>query len=121
MPDQTLYEQLGGKKAIDAAVDLFYERILADDRIRHFFTGVDMPRQKGKQRAFLAMVFGGPVDYSGKDLRDGHAHLAGLNDTHFDAVLEHLGGTLRALGVKGELVDQVLSIAESTRSDVLQR
>ena len=38
----TLFERLGGGAAIDATVDLFYSKVLADDRIKHFFEGVDM-------------------------------------------------------------------------------
>ena len=42
MATETLYEKIGGEKAIDAAVDLFYRKVLADGRIKHFFEGVDM-------------------------------------------------------------------------------
>ncbi|MGB1061385.1 MAG: truncated hemoglobin, partial [Ketobacter sp.] len=38
----TLYEKIGGEPAVDAAVDLFYKKVLADERIKHFFEGVDM-------------------------------------------------------------------------------
>ena len=52
----TVYEQIGGAKAMDAAVDLFYRKVLADERISHFFEDVDMERQAAKQKAFLTMV-----------------------------------------------------------------
>ena len=119
----TLFEQLGGEAAVNGAVDLFYRRVLADDRIAHFFDDVDMDRQAAKQKAFLTMAFGGPHNYSGQDMRNGHAHLVkrGLNDTHFDAVAENLGATLKEMGVGQDLIDQVLAIAESTRNDVLNR
>jgi hemoglobin len=57
------------------------------------------------------------------DMRRGHAHLVarGLNDTHFNAVAENLVNTLKELGVAQELIDQVVTIAESTRNDVLGR
>jgi hemoglobin len=69
------------------------------------------------------MAFGGPHNYSGKDMRTAHAHLVqkGLNDSHFDAVVELLGGTLAELGVAQPLIAQVAAIAESTRADVLGR
>lgn len=120
---QTLFEQLGGQPAVEAAVDIFYRKVLADDRISRFFDGVDMDRQRAKQKAFLVMAFGGPNNYSGKDMRVGHAHLLkmGLNDTHFDAVVELLGATLKELGVSDNLIGQVAAIAESTRNDVLSR
>ena len=120
----SLYERLGGAAAVDAAVDLFYTKVLADDRIKHFFDGVDMKRQAGHQKAFLTYAFGGSPDYSGKNMREGHKHLVekmGLNDSHFDAVMENLGATLTELGVAPDLIQEAAAIAESTRNDVLNR
>ncbi|MGE3510323.1 MAG: group 1 truncated hemoglobin [Vicinamibacterales bacterium] len=119
----TLFDQLGGAAAVDAAVDHFYRKVLSDDRVSRFFDDVDMDRQRAKQKAFLTMAFGGPHQYSGKDMRAGHAHLLqkGLNDSHVDAIIELLGATLRDLGVGEDLIAQVAAIAESARNDVLNR
>ena len=40
--NQSLYERIGGEKAVSAAVGVFYEKVLADDRVNHFFTNMDM-------------------------------------------------------------------------------
>jgi hemoglobin len=119
----SLYEQLGGEAAVDAAVDNFYRRVLSDERISHFFDDVDMDRQIQKQKAFLTVAFGGPNSYTGKDMRQGHAHLVamGLDDSHFDAVVEDLRATLAEMGVREDLISQVANIAESVRGDVLCR
>ena len=120
---ESLYEQIGGEAAVNAAVDIFYRKVLSDERINTFFDDVDMEKQAAKQKAFLTMAFGGPHNYTGLDMRQGHAHLVarGLNDAHVDAVIEDLGSTLRELGVKEELIARVAAIAESTRDDVLGR
>ncbi len=120
---QSLFEKLGGEAAVNAAVDIFYRKVLSDDRISSFFEGVDMDKQAAKQKAFLTMAFGGPHNYSGLDMRLGHAHLVerGLNDSHVDAVIEDLAATLRELNVGEDLIAQVAAIAESTRNDVLGR
>ena len=120
---ESVYDRIGGEAAVDAAVDVFYRKVLADDRINEFFDGVDMERQAGKQKAFLTMALGGPHNYTGKDMRVGHAHLVarGLNDSHFDAVMENLGATLSELGVPADLIGEAAAIAESTRNDVLGR
>jgi hemoglobin len=122
-PTSTLFEQLGGQPAVEAAVDIFYRKVLSDDRVSRFFEGVDMDKQRSKQKAFLTMAFGGPHNYTGKDMRTGHAHLVkmGLNDSHVDAIIELLGATLSELGVKADLISQVAAVAESTRNDVLGR
>ncbi len=122
-PNQSLFEQIGGEAAVNAAVDIFYRKVLADHRINRFFDNVDMEQQAAKQKAFLTMAFGGPNNYTGADMRNAHSRLVkmGLDDSHFDAVMEHLGGTLKELNVPDNLITQVASIAESTRNDVLGR
>ena len=119
----TLYERLSGADAVNAAVDIFYRKMLADDRVNYFFDNTDMDRQIAKQKSFLTMVFGGPNNYTGKDMREGHKHLIkrGLNDTHVDIVIEHLGSTLKELGVPDEDISEVAAIANSVRDDVLDR
>jgi len=118
-----LFERLGGRLAVAAAVDRFYDRVLADERIASFFDGVDMERQKNKQRAFLTFAFGGPNAYTGLRMREGHAHLVerGLDDGHVDAVVENLSATLDDLGVEPPLIDEVVAICESVRDEVLGR
>jgi hemoglobin len=119
----TLYERLGGAPAMEAAVDIFYRKVLSDDRISRFFEDVDMDRQAAKQKAFLTMVTGGPANYTGQDMRKGHAHLVaqGLNDSHFDAVVELLAGTLVELGADAKDIAEVGALANSVRDDVLNR
>ena len=72
MSDATLFERLGGQGAVDAAVDIFYRKVLADDKVNYFFEGVDMEKQIQKQKGFLTMVFNGPNNYTGKNMREGH-------------------------------------------------
>jgi len=120
---ETLYDKLGGEPAVNAAVDIFYRKVLTDERINRFFEDVDMEKQAAKQKAFLTMAFGGPHNYTGEDMRKGHAHLVkmGLDDSHFDAVVEDLGATLIELNVPQELINEVVAICETTRNDVLGR
>lgn len=120
---QNLFERIGGAPAVDAAVDLFYRKVLSDDTISQFFDDVDLDEQRTKQKAFLTMVFGGPNEYTGKDLRKAHKQLVqkGLNDSHFNAVAVHLEATLEELGVPSDLVNEVMTVAAGTRDDVLDR
>jgi len=121
--EASVYDQIGGAAAMDAAVDVFYRRVLADHYVNRFFEGVDMEKQAAKQKGFLTMVTGGPNNYTGKDMREGHKHLVkmGLNDSHFDHILMHLRATLAELGVPENLIQTIIGVAESTRDDVLDR
>ncbi|MBT3352333.1 MAG: group 1 truncated hemoglobin [Nitrospinaceae bacterium] len=118
-----LYEAIGGEGAVDAAVDLFYRKVLSDERISHFFDTTDMDEQRAKQKSFLTMVFGGPNEYTGKDMRTAHAPLVerGLEESHFNIVAGHLQATLDELGVPADLAGQVMTLAASTKDDVLNK
>ena len=120
----TLYARLGGEPAVNAAVELFYDKILADDRVNRFFEGVDMRFQTAKLKRFLTSAFDSrPETYSGLDMNAAHAPLVrrGLNDSHFDAILEHLPAALTELGVPDDLMVEAVQIAESVRGDILGR
>ncbi|SJM94612.1 group I truncated hemoglobin [Crenothrix polyspora] len=117
----TLYERIGGEAAVNAAVEVFYRKVLEDYRINRFFDNTDMDKQIAKQKAFFTMAFGGPNNYTGQDMRNAHSRLvkSGLNEEHFNAVMEHLGATLTELNVPANLIAEAAAIAESTRKDVL--
>ncbi|MYM64564.1 group 1 truncated hemoglobin [Pseudomaricurvus sp. HS19] len=116
----SVYEKIGGDGAVEAAVDIFYRKVLMDDRISDFFDTVDMDRQRAKQKAFLTMAFGGPNNYTGKDMREGHKHL-NLTEEHFNAVAENLIATLQELSVPQEYIDEIVGICLSVKDDVLNK
>jgi len=116
----SVYEKIGGDAAVNAAVDIFYRKVLSDDRIAHFFDTVDMEAQHAKQKAFLTMAFGGPNNYTGKDMREAHKHM-NLTEEHFTAVAECLVGTLQELSVPQEYIDEIVGIALSVKDDVLNK
>jgi hemoglobin len=117
----SLYERIGGEAAVNAAVDVFYGKVLDDYRINRFFAKTDMPKQVEHLKAFMTVAFGGPNNYTGRSLRDGHARLVtmGLNDSHYDAVMEHLGATLHELDVPEDLISEAAALVESVRGEVL--
>ncbi len=120
----SLYERLGGEAAVNAAVDIFYKKVMADARVNYFFDGIDLAKQIKKQKNFLSYAFGGPNKYSGVGMRNAHKRLVnekGLNDSHFDVIIGHLGATLQELKVPAELIKEAAAIAESTRKDVLNK
>jgi hemoglobin len=121
MTEKSLYERIGGEAAVDAAVDVFYRRVIGDDRIAHHFDDIDMNIQREKQKAFLTFAFGGPRrPASDRDMRQAHARLK-LTESDFDAVMEHLGATLEALAVPAPLIAEAASVALSVKNDVLNR
>lgn len=121
--NNTLYRRLGGAWAVDVAVELFYRKVLWDERVSHFFNDVDMDQQITKLVGFLTMVFGGPSNYSGQDLAEVHRHLVarGMTDRHVDIVVDLLADTLRLMGASEDDIAEVTRLTEGTREDVMGR
>lgn len=120
-PTTSLYDRLG-PEAIDAAVDFLYRKALEDKQISRFFEEADLDRLRHKQKVFVSMALGGPK-YTGMGLSRAHDHLLrwGLDDTHFDRVLEHLRTALRELQVGEADIEVAIQGLEGYRDDVMGR
>jgi len=116
--DNTLYKRIGGETAIRAAVDRFYERVLADPSLSHFFNRISMPRLKAHQFAFLSQALGGPKEYTGSSMSEAHARLA-IEQHHFDSVAVHLVETLRELSVPEDIVGEIATAITPLASQVV--
>ncbi|MDX2052227.1 MAG: GAF domain-containing protein [Polyangiaceae bacterium] len=116
--DVNLYELLGGEDIIRAAVDAFYERVLADEELAPYFEDANMKGLKKKQTIFLSQALGGPQKYRWRDMRTAHA---GMNITaeHFDRVAEHLVATLTGLGVNMPTVNKILAVVAPLKNDIV--
>jgi len=117
---EDLFDLIGGRSVIKAATELFYDKVLHDDSLRHFFEGVDMAHLRSRQAMFISMLLGGRV-YTGKDIRDAHARSRdqGLNGAHFDLFLRHFRAALEEVGVMPENAEKVVKRLESKRGSVL--
>jgi hemoglobin len=118
-----LYDLIGGKMTIWTATESFYRRVLADDRVSHFFENTDIAHLRARQSMFLSMLLGGRIDYTGKDITVAHAGVReqGLNDAHFDTFLNHFRAALEEVGVKADKVEKVMKLLESKHNAVLNR
>ncbi len=122
---ESLYERIGGEAAVDAALAIFYNKILSDPLLQKFFVETDIPNLMQKQKSFLTFSFGGPSDYTywQRGLRNAHRGSVekGMGDEHFDLVVRYLDDTLQELSVSKDLITEVLSVVEGTRKHVLNK
>lgn len=120
----SLYDAIGGTAAIDAAVDRFYARVIADPLLAPLFVSTDMTAMRRKQAMFFAAVFKGETSGADSYMRSAHKRLVDeglIDDTHFDAVALHLQATLEDLKVPGNLIQQIMTAAAGLRDAVLNR
>mmetsp|Transcript_15974 Transcript_15974/g.13527 ORF Transcript_15974/g.13527 Transcript_15974/m.13527 type:complete len:109 (+) Transcript_15974:57-383(+) len=69
---KSLYEKIGGEKAVEAVVGSFYGKILTDPLLAPFFKATNMKDLEKQQKHFLTVAFGGPNSYKGATLRKAH-------------------------------------------------
>ena len=115
----SLFDRIGGSKAIDAAVEQLYERILADPSLSEFFENTNTARLKKKQKDFLTTAFGGPKIYKGRDMKKAHAHLP-IEEQHFARVATHLVNTLQSLGLPNEIIEEIVSAVSPLSEQIVQ-
>lgn len=114
---ENLYEKFGGTQGIQGIVDSFYQKVLGDPTINHFFANTDMEAQRRHQAAFLSFAFGG-TEYTGRRMEDAHRGMD-LKPEHFDAVVNHLAVSLREQGAQESDVRTAMSKVETLRNSVL--
>ena len=117
---EDLFDLIGGRRTVEAATNLFYDKVLQDDNLRHFFEGVDMAHLRSRQAMFISMLLGGRA-VTGKSVHDTHARSRdqGLNDAHFDLFLKHFRAALEEVGVKSEHAEKISKRLETQRGTVL--
>lgn len=114
----THYERIGGAAAVKAAVDVFYDRVLADPELAGYFTAIDMSQQRRHLALMLTVVLGGPNEYTGRSLAEAHQPL-NIPAAHYEAVGGHLMATLTQLGVPTDIQDHVRAVLTQVRDQVI--
>lgn len=114
----SIYDEIGGLPAVSAAVDIFYDKLMADSALSGYFEGYSVGKLKGHQRAFLVTALGGPEVYRGRSLGEAHAPL-GVTSADFDKVVGHLVATLTELGVPGDTIAQIGALLGPTKSQIV--
>jgi hemoglobin len=96
---RTLYDRIGGEEAIESVLFDFYRRVFADPELAPFFENVDAERLHRMQREFFSAALDGPIQYTGRPLREVHADL-GIQPRHLRRFVDHLMETLVDRGLE---------------------
>jgi hemoglobin len=123
--DKTLYDRLGGKKAITAVVDEFVGRVAADVRINSFFaqTAADPKRLASFKKKLVDQICeasGGPCKYTGKDMKTAHAGM-GISGGDFNALVEDLTAALDKFKVGEKEKSELLGALAPMKKDIVEK
>jgi len=121
----SLYDNLGGKKAITAVVNEFVSRVAADNRINAYFqqTASDPKRLasfKAKLVDQICEASGGPCKYKGKSMKAAHMGM-GVSGADFSALVEDLVGALDKFKVKEADKNALLGALGPMKSDIVEK
>ncbi|MFW5948798.1 MAG: group I truncated hemoglobin [Halolamina sp.] len=118
MSQQSLYAEIGGRDAVEAVVDEFYDRVLDDPVLAPYFEDTEMDALFAHQVQFASAVAGGPVDYEGADMQTAHEGMR-ITEEAFDHVATHLAAALRENGVGEPAVESIIGEVAALEDDVV--
>jgi len=122
MNTTTLYERLGGYDAIAAVVDALMVRIKDDDKLRRFYDhrGADgIAREQQLLVDFLCASTGGPMVYTGRDMKPLHVGM-GLAEEDWKRAMVHLTAALDAFEVPEREKGEVMSFHENLKPEIVE-
>ena len=122
MRKRTLYERLGGYDAVSAVANDLLPRLQADSQLARFWQhrGADgLKREKQLLIDFLCSSAGGPLYYTGRDMKTSHTGMK-ISESDWSAFLGHLDATLETFRVPQAERDEVVAFVQSTKPDIVE-
>jgi len=122
---KSLYERLGGVYSIATVVDDFIERLLVNDTlnanpaINAARARVPKAGLKFHVTTLVCEVTGGPCKYSGRSMKDAHAHL-NINEAEWQAMVTDFRKTLDKFKVPAKEQEELITIVASTKKDIVK-
>ena len=122
MNNKTLYSRLGGYDAISAVVSDLLPRLQQDPLLAQLWDRrPEDSLQRSKQLLidFLCSNAGGPVYYTGRDMKTTHKGMR-LSDADWSAFMQHLDATLDSFKVPQPERDELVAFVQSTKNDMVE-
>jgi hemoglobin len=118
--DKTLYESMGGERALRIAVDHFADLVQTDDRINFTFAEADMSKFRKLIFEQLCNLSGGPCRYTGRDMRTAHAKL-NIDNAEFNALAEDLYIALDRAGIPYRLQNKLMALLAPMQHEIVKK
>lgn len=122
MSQQSLYERLGGYDGISTFTSDLLPRLQADSQLGRFWQnrGDDgIAREAQLLVDFLCANSGGPMLYTGRDMRITHKGM-NISESDWSVFLEHAGATMETLAIPKQECDDVVAFVLSLKDDIVE-
>jgi hemoglobin len=125
-PSAPLYERLGGLKGITAVVDDFIDRLVTNKTLNRN-PEIDAGRKRSpapylkyQVSAMVCEVTGGPCKYTGKGMKESHAHM-NITETEWDVMVGELKKSLAKFKVPAREQQELFEIVGTTKADIVAK
>lgn len=115
----TLFEEMGGRPAIERITKVFYERIYNDPWLKQFFDGIPREHIESQQNDFMQAALGGPNRYSGKTPPSAHQHIF-ITQEVYDAREAHLLAAFKECNTSELMVEKWLKVDDTFHGRVVK-
>ena len=114
----SLYDKYGGFATVNKLVQAFYVKVTESENLAPYFEGIDMQRLMDHQTKFFSGILGGPVEYTGRQLKGVHAKMS-ITEDAFSEVAELLEETLEDMSVENADIETIMEIVGGVKSDIV--
>lgn len=120
-----LWDRLGGEAAVKLVVHDFVVAAAPDPKVNFFRDGKFKLDAKGVERLeqllveLVSAVAGGPLKYTGRDMKSSHAGMK-ITEDEFNALAGHLVATLKKYKVPQAEIDELVGIVAGTAKDIVE-
>jgi hemoglobin len=121
MAQESLYDRLGGYEGVAAFANDLLPRLQGDSQLGRFWQsrGSDgIAREKQLLIDFLCANAGGPLYYTGRDMKMSHVGMK-ISESDWSIFLDHAGATMTALAVPQQECDDVGAFVSSLKDDIV--
>ncbi|MFG6465065.1 group I truncated hemoglobin [Roseateles sp. BYS87W] len=118
--DDSLYRAWGQKAGIQAVMQDFVTRLVADARMAPFFKNTNRDNLVTQLTEQLCQQAGGPCVYKGVPMKEAHADMA-IGRRDFNALVEVLQQSMDARGIPFDAQNAMLARLAPMHRDVITR
>ena len=122
MSEKSLYDRLGGYDSIVAFANDLLPRLQGDSQLGRFWEhrGDDgIAREKQLLIDFLAANSGGPMYYTGRDMKTSHRGMR-ISESDWNLFLEHAGATMQALSIPQQECEEIAAFVTTLKDDIVE-
>jgi len=120
--EKSLYERLGGYEGITGFANNLLPRLQSDPQLGRFWQhrGDDgIAREKQLLIDYLCASAGGPMYYTGRDMRTSHKGMK-ISQSDWTIFLNHAGATMEALRVPQQERDEIVAFVLKLKSEIVE-